>query len=124
MQEVFVAAAADLAAEGARRMVAHAGLDVGVLRARGRLHAFANFCPHQGGPVCDGLLIHKVEEVLGEDKSYQGMRFNPEQLNLVCPWHGWEFDVETGRTSGDPRFALRRFEVIERDGDVFVRLPG
>jgi nitrite reductase (NADH) small subunit len=123
MQDVFVARAADLASEGARRIVAHGGREVGVLRAAGRLVAFANHCPHQGGPVCEGMLIHQVEEVLGPDKSYQGMRFDEARLNLVCPWHGWEFDVRTGRTAGDPRFALRRFEVVERDGDVFVRLP-
>ncbi len=124
MVDIFVAHAAELAEEGSRRIITHAERGVGVIRAKGTLHAFANHCPHQGGPVCDGLLIHQVEEVLGPDKSYQGMRFDTDTLNLVCPWHGWEFNVQTGRTAGDPRFSLRRFEVIERDGDIFVRLPG
>ena len=123
MQDVFVAHAVELAGEGERRIIVHGAREVGVLRAQGRLHAFSNHCPHQGGPVCEGMLIHKVEEVLAADHTYHGMRFDSTRLNLVCPWHGWEFDIATGRTAGDPRFALRRFEVIERDGDVFVRLP-
>jgi nitrite reductase/ring-hydroxylating ferredoxin subunit len=40
--------------------------------------------------------------------------------HLVCPWHGWEYDLGTGEFSGDRRLRLRGFEVqIDRD-QVYV----
>jgi nitrite reductase/ring-hydroxylating ferredoxin subunit len=119
MTDIFVAHSKDFG-EGSRLLVESDGRQIGVIRANGKLHAFLNICPHQGGPVCDGLLIHRVEEVLGPDKTYQGMRFVEEDLHVVCPWHGWEFDIQTGRCAGDGKHALRRFETTERNGAIYV----
>ncbi len=119
MTEVFVAKSSDLP-EGGRRIIVENRRQIGIIRAKGRLHAFANICPHQGGPVCDGLLIHRVEDVIAPDKTYHGMRFSPDDLHLVCPWHGWEFDIESGRCAGDGRHALRRYETLERDDAIYV----
>jgi nitrite reductase/ring-hydroxylating ferredoxin subunit len=119
--ELLVGKSAELA-EGERKVITHGSHQIGVLRAKGQLHAFANQCPHQGGPVCEGVLVHKVEEILGADRTFQGMRFNEDELHIVCPWHGWEFNIETGRCAGDGKHGLRRFKVLERDGDVYVVL--
>jgi nitrite reductase/ring-hydroxylating ferredoxin subunit len=119
MAEVFVARSGDMP-EGARNMVEHEGRQIGIVRAKGKLHAFLNICPHQGGPVCDGLLIHRVEEIIAPDKTYQGMRFSETDLHIVCPWHGWEFNIETGRCAGDGKHGLKRFEAVERDGAIYV----
>ncbi len=56
MTDVFVATSCDLR-EGERKIVEHGVHEIGVVRANGRLHAFRNVCPHQGGPVCEGALI-------------------------------------------------------------------
>jgi nitrite reductase/ring-hydroxylating ferredoxin subunit len=101
-------------------MVTCDGRRIGVLRVKGKLHAFLNVCPHQGGPVCEGLVIHRVEEIIAEDKTCHGMRFCEDDVHLVCPWHGWEFNIETGRCAGDGRHGLKRFPAIERGGDVYV----
>ena len=119
MTEIFVARSADLP-EGARNTVEYEGRQIGVIRAKDKLHAFLNICPHQGGPVCDGLLIHRVEEIIAPDKTYQGMRFSETDLHIVCPWHGWEFNIETGKCAGDGKHGLKRFKTVERDGDVYV----
>jgi nitrite reductase/ring-hydroxylating ferredoxin subunit len=119
MAEIFVCPSAELG-EGARKLVENGADQIGVIRASGALHAFSNVCPHQGGPVCEGLLVHKVEEVIGPDKTYRGMRFNEDELHIVCPWHGWEFNVETGRCAGDGRQSLRRYKVIERNEGIYV----
>jgi nitrite reductase/ring-hydroxylating ferredoxin subunit len=119
MPEIFVARSDDLK-EGQRKLLETDGRTIGVIRAKGNLHAFLNICPHQGGPVCEGRLIHRVEEVLGEHKTFISMRFVEEDLHIVCPWHGWEFNIETGRCAGDGRHSLKRFEVVERDGHVYV----
>lgn len=39
---------------------------------------------------------------------------------VVCPWHGYEFDLASGRCANDPRLRLRRYDVIERDGEVYI----
>jgi nitrite reductase (NADH) small subunit len=117
--ELYVAKSSAIA-EGKRVLVEHNGNKIGVLRVNGALHAFLNLCPHQGGPACEGMLIHRVEEVLGEDKRYLGMRFHEKDVHLVCPWHGWEFNVETGRCSGDGKFGLKRYKIIEKEGDIYV----
>ena len=41
----------------------------------------------------------KVEEVIADDKTYHGMRFNHDEMHIVCPWHGWEYDLETVSTA-------------------------
>jgi nitrite reductase/ring-hydroxylating ferredoxin subunit len=43
-----------------------------------------------------------------------------DDLHIVCPWHGWEFNVETGRCAGDGKHALRRYRVIERNDEIYV----
>lgn len=121
MAEVFVALASEMR-EGDRRIVEHEGQEIGVIRARGNLVAYRNVCPHQGGPVCEGMLINKVEEVIDEQRCYRGMRFCEETLHIVCPWHGWEFDLSTGACAGDGKWKLRRFDVIEREGRIYVQL--
>ncbi len=61
--ELYVAKSSAIA-EGKRVLIDHDGNKIGVLRVNGALHAFLNLCPHQGGPACEGMLIHRVEEVL------------------------------------------------------------
>jgi hypothetical protein len=64
MPELFVGKVADIA-EGDRRIVTYEGLEIGVLHWRGRFYAYENLCLHQGGPCCEGVIRHKVEDVLG-----------------------------------------------------------
>lgn len=119
MPELFVGRAADLK-EGERRIVvANDRKSIGVLRANGKIFAYLNECPHQGGPVCEGLLIHRVEENIGPDKTYRGMRYS-DDLHIVCPWHGWEFNIETGRCAGDGRHAIPRYRVVERNDEIYI----
>lgn len=93
---------------------------IGVFTHEGTIYAFANVCPHQGGPVCEGRLVGRVEEEVDDHGRLLGGRFSAEVTHLVCPWHGMEFDLETGRSWSDPRRRLRRYEVIERGQRVFV----
>jgi nitrite reductase (NADH) small subunit len=118
MPELFVARASEIG-EGQRRIVKTGQSSIGIIRAKGRVHAYLNHCPHQGGPVCEGLLIHRVEEDIGPDRTYRGMRYAGE-VHLVCPWHGWEFDIESGRCAGDRGQGLQRVTVIERDEAIYV----
>ena len=108
--------------EGGRLVVDIGELTIGVFRVKGSLHAYENTCAHQGGPVCQGRIMPGVAERLvpGSDDTSQYM--DEEDLHLVCPWHGYEYRLTTGRHAGVDRIALRRFDVEETDGEVHVLL--
>lgn len=106
--------------EGGRHVVDVAGTTIGVFRFKGALHAYENICPHQGGPVCQGRLVPRVTEVLGEDKRSKGLDFDAEDLHIVCPWHGFEFSVATGSHPAREQIRLRSFPVDEQEGHVYV----
>ena len=73
--EILVGKRADFADDG-RRVVTFAGFDIGVLCHGGRFYAYENRCVHQGGPVCEGRVLGKVEAVLGKDKTLLHERFS------------------------------------------------
>lgn len=106
--------------EGGRLVVDIGETTVGVFRFQGGLYAYESVCVHQGGPVCQGRLVHRVVEVLDEGKRSTGLDFDQDDLHIVCPWHGFEYSVRTGRHPGQPRFQLRAFPVEEEQGSVYV----
>lgn len=96
------------------------GVEVGVFRVAGQVHAYENRCRHQGGPVCTGEILGRYEAVLNPDGTIARERFADDQTRIACPWHGWEYDLVSGRCAADQRYALRRFAVSVREGDVYV----
>jgi nitrite reductase/ring-hydroxylating ferredoxin subunit len=122
VSEVALAALADIA-DGEHRIFKVGALEVGVFRVQDKVFAWENRCPHAGGPVCQGKIYRKVEEVLGTDQKSLGLRFSATP-QIVCPWHGFEFDVATGRHPGDPKVRLRPVPVEVREGRIYVRAPG
>jgi nitrite reductase/ring-hydroxylating ferredoxin subunit len=106
--------------ERGRIVVNVAGLTIGVFRLAGSLFAYENVCVHQGGPVCQGRLVPRVQEALDERKVSLGMKFDASDLHVVCPWHGFEYSVRTGRHPGDMRRRLRSFPVSEESGQIYV----
>ena len=119
MPDVFVAKAAEFA-DGDRRIVAHDGVEIGVFNWQGRYYAYENLCIHQGGPACEGVIMHKVEDVLGPDRTWHGYKFSDTEAHFVCPWHGYEYDITTGECAADRRLKLKSFDVVRRGEDIFV----
>jgi len=93
---------------------------VGVFKVKGHLRAYVNRCCHQGGPVCTGEIIGRYEQVLRPDKTVAGERFADDEVRIACPWHGWEYNLDTGECVADRRFRLQRVEVKVRDGDAYL----
>ena len=123
MRDVNVGAAADFTSPG-RKVIDVDGLEVGVFRLGDDFFAYANHCPHMGGPACQGKIMPKVEEVIADDHTSKGQAFSKQQMNIVCPWHGFEFDMRTGIHAGNPKVRLRAIKVhVSSDGDVIVSLP-
>jgi hypothetical protein len=57
----------------------------------------------EGQPACQGKMIAKVEEDIAPDRTSKGMMFSKSKLHVVCPWHGFEFDIRTGVHPGNPK---------------------
>jgi nitrite reductase (NADH) small subunit len=106
--------------EGVRKLVQVNDLEVGVFAHEGVLYAYENRCIHQGGPVCEGVVLGRVEAVLDEERKSRGERFSETRIHLICPWHGWEYDLRDGRSATDPSVRLRKFEVVREGDEVYV----
>jgi nitrite reductase/ring-hydroxylating ferredoxin subunit len=100
--KVVPVAHADEIPDGERKIVDVDGLSIGVFHHQGKWVALHNSCLHRGGPVCTGAL---------------------EGNTLTCPWHGYQYDVTTGRLLLDPSARLDSYAVDVRDGQVFVTVP-
>ena len=103
-----------------RKILDAGGREIVVFRFGNRCYALDNWCLHMGGPVGEGRIVGRVEAVLDDDKRCLGERFSDTETHLVCPWHGYEYNIATGEYAGDRRMRLRTYEVIEREGQVYV----
>jgi nitrite reductase/ring-hydroxylating ferredoxin subunit len=119
MAEIYVGTLNELR-DNYRKIVRDGKLEIGVFYREGRLYAYRNLCIHQGGPACEGLIMHKVEDVIADDKTYRGQRFSDDEVHFVCPWHGYEYVLADGRCAPDRSRGLKKYEVVARDGDVYV----
>jgi len=119
MPEVFVEKLSNFA-DGDRRIVFHDGLEIGVFHWKGSFFAYQNLCLHQGGPCCEGVIMNKVEDVLGPDKTWRGQRFDENEAHFICPWHGYEYDIKTGECVGNRSSRLKSYQTIRRGEDLYV----
>jgi nitrite reductase (NADH) small subunit len=95
---VRVAARSDIPA-GQGRAFDVQGKQIAVFNSRGSFYAIDNTCKHQGGPLSEGEL---------------------NGTTVVCPWHGWTYDITTGVSPDDPECAVERYEVRVDGDDVMV----
>jgi nitrite reductase/ring-hydroxylating ferredoxin subunit len=110
----------DELADGTVRIVKLGHLQVAVIRHGGKYFAYRNHCPHQGGPVCEGVRMPRVIDVIDEGGRYRGQSYDEDDIHIVCPWHGYEFHLTTGEHVGDKSVRLKKYEVVERGGQVYV----
>lgn len=117
----YAAARSDEVGEHGRLVVDIGDRTVGIFRVNDALYAYENTCPHQGGPVCQGLVIPAVRELLTNDKMATGYAFDESDMRIVCPWHGYEFSIATGSHPGAPEIRLTPIPVYEKEGQIFVQ---
>lgn len=82
---------------GERKLVTVCGRDIAVFNVDGDYLAILDRCPHQGGSLSKGKVVGLVHS--GGPGKYRYCR-NGEIVR--CPWHGWEFDLRTGKSYCDP----------------------
>lgn len=81
--------------------VARQKVGVALIRHRGRVHAMGARCSHMGGPLHQGWVLNG---------------------QLVCPWHGTRFELETGCPASGPSTSPQpRYEVRLREGMIEIR---
>ncbi len=119
MAEAFVSKAADFK-DGERRIIIEGETEIGVFKHEGQFFAYSNYCLHQGGPACEGLTIAQTIEKIMPDKTSKGIHFSDTEMNFVCPWHGYEYDMKTGECTADRKLKLDKYEVVQRGEDIYV----
>ena len=103
-----------------RKVVARGDLEIGVFRVDGQFYAYENRCPHVRGPVCQGRILARVVEVINDDKTSRGQKWSDTDVHIVCPWHGYEFNLRTGRHPGNPSIRLKSYEVSLKGDEVYL----
>ena len=77
------------------------GTTVAIANVDGKLYAINNVCLHRGGPLGEGELNGKI---------------------VTCPWHGWTYDVTTGKTTMNPAVGVSCYPIDIKGDDVFVEV--
>lgn len=104
---------------GERRLVEVDGKTIGIFNVDGTFYALVNRCAHQGGPVCNGKIMPRLSaEILpsGEVREVLSAQID----TIACPWHGWEYDLRSGRCLANPRLGIRSYEIVSEGEDLFV----
>ena len=85
--------------EGEGRTFDVEGKQVAVFNSDGKFCAISEHCPHRGGPLGEGYL---------------------ENTTVICPWHGWQFDVTTGESPVNPAAKVPCYKVKTKGENVYV----
>jgi nitrite reductase (NADH) small subunit len=92
--------------------------DVGIVVIRtpdGQVRALRDRCAHLGARLSQGRLAPMT---ISDEP---GTRRLGSTNVILCPWHGFEFDVTTGRCPANPeRIRVKTYDVLVEDGMIFV----
>ena len=99
MAELVSVGAVDSFPPGAMRTVRAGDRQLAVARIGDDFFALESACLHLKGPLGEGHLDGFV---------------------VTCPWHGWQYDVRTGKNEFDLAIELERYEVQVEDGEVKI----
>ncbi len=77
------------------------GKTVAVANVNGAFYCIDNTCLHRGGPLGQGVMNGK---------------------SVTCPWHGWEYDVTTGKVGLNPSVGVACYRIEVRGEDLFVEV--
>jgi 3-phenylpropionate/trans-cinnamate dioxygenase ferredoxin subunit len=98
---------------GERKIVELEGRSIGVFNVRGTFYALRNACPHQAGPLCRGTITGLLTAT-----DQRTLTLTRDGEIIRCPWHGWEFDLTTGRSVFNPhRLRVRAYPVTVEPDD-------
>ena len=96
------------------------GIEIAVFNADGDFYAISNRCAHQQAPLCKA-----GEKKINAEDTWTSTRggVNEAECTVSCPWHLWEWDLETGEHAVSGK-RIATFDCEVEDGDVYVAAPG
>lgn len=97
--KVKLAHVTDIPEEGGIVVTAPDGTEIALFKRSEEIYALENACPHQGGPLGEGTL---------------------EGGCVTCPWHGWQFDIQTGSCQNMPGEDARTIPIEVVNGEIFL----
>lgn len=121
MGEHVVGAASELP-EGDRILVELDGRQIGVFNVGGEYYAYANWCVHQGGPLCEGGLTGTQEASYDRDELRLETKWHRDGEIVMCPWHGWKYDLKSGACLSRRGGKLREYPIRVEDDQVIVTI--
>lgn len=109
----FVVGRTDELREGEGMIVTVHNRSIGIFKVDGGFYGLMNRCPHKGGELCKGHLVGELTS-----KGPGNYTYDPATTLLMCPWHGWEYDVRTGQSYLNPKTArCRPYQVQVENGE-------
>ncbi len=85
--------------EGNPIRVNHDGKEVALFKVEDSVYAISAQCPHRQGPLDDADL--------------------EDGFIAVCPWHGWRFDIRTGKSPTHPA-QVSCYQVNIKNGEIYL----
>jgi len=88
---------------GGTKIMKVEGKSIAFFRIGEEFFALDNICLHRGGPLGEGGL---------------------DGYRIICPWHGWTYDVRTGAFEIIPALKVKTYAVKKEGDSVFLELDG
>lgn len=108
--------------EGERKIIEIEGKEIAVFNIDGEYHACVNWCPHQGGPICEGKLTGTTDAEFDRESLDYSLEWIKDGQIVMCPWHAWEFDVTNGESGHDKDVSLITYPVTVENDSIIVNL--
>lgn len=105
---------------GDRFLVTIEGQEIAIFRGKKQFYAVGNHCHHQGGPMCEGRMLNPIGSTK-EDDEWQ-LSQESDVPTVACPWHGWEYELETGKHVAPTDYRLPSYEVIVHEGELYIEM--
>ena len=97
---VKLTAKSDLPAENEAKEFTLGDKIICVANVNGTISAMDNVCLHRGGPLGQGVI---------------------EGDKLVCPWHGWQWNPQTGQAVHNPAAKVAVYPLKIENEDVMIK---
>ena len=112
----YVVAAANEILPGQRKLVNVRGRPILIFNLDGDYFGILDRCPHQGASLCKGQLVGLVES----DRPGQ-YNFTRNNEIIRCAWHGWEFDIRTGKSRCEPeKIKATQYNIKTKTGSEII----
>lgn len=108
--------------DGSRKTILVEGKEITVFRRDGEFYAILNWCPHQSGPLCEGMVTGTTSETFDRDTLESDLEWIKDGEIIVCPWHGWQFDMDSGDSMSDPDISVPTYPVEVEGETVTITL--